>query len=192
MTDKLCGKLIVITGCMFSGKSSELQRQVRRMDLAGKDCLIIKHANDTRYGKNNECCTHDLKTMPAVPVKCLWDIKEKCQEYDVIAVDEAQFYLEIVEFVEELVEKMNKIVIIAALDGTYEGKPFGRVAELLPLSDQFIKLSAVCRNCGNDAPFTVRRPDFTDQQGVIEVVGGADLYETVCRQCRRHRSNIDL
>jgi thymidine kinase len=167
--------------------STELQRHVKRLELAGKKCLIIKHASDTRYGKSNECCTHDLKTMPAIPVKYLWDIKEKCDEYDVIGIDEAQFYPEIVEFVEELIEKMNKIVIIAALDGTYEGKPFGRVTELLPLSDQFTKLTAVCQYCGNDAPFTVRRSDFIDQQGIIEVVGGSDLYESVCRNCRAKR-----
>lgn len=69
--------------------SSELQRQVRRLELAGKKCLIIKHINDTRYGKDHVCCTHDLKTMPAVPVKCLWDVKEKCKEYDVISIDES-------------------------------------------------------------------------------------------------------
>ena len=167
--------------------SSELQRQVKRMDLAGKKCLIIKHASDTRYGKDNECCTHDMKTMPALPVKNLWTIREKCVEFDVIALDEAQFFPEIVEFVDALVETMGKIVIVAALDGTYEGKPFGRIAELLPRSEQFVKLTAVCRNCGNDAPFTVRRPDFTDRQGIVEVIGAADLYESVCRNCRGKR-----
>lgn len=184
MSENNYGRLIVITGPMFSGKSSTLQSQVRRLELAGKKCLVIKHVSDTRYGNDNVCCTHDLKTMPAIPVKCLWDTKEKCKEYDVIACDEIQFFPEIVEFAEELVEKMNKIVIVAGLDGTYQGKPFGRVAELLPLSDQFMKLNAVCRNCGRDAPFTVRRSDFTDKRDVIEVVGADDLYESVCRQCR--------
>jgi thymidine kinase len=127
--------------------------------------------------------------MPAVATKCLWDIKEKCKEYDVIAADEGQFFPEIVEFVEELVEKMGKIVVVSALDGTYEGKPFGHVAELLPLSDQFVKLTAICHNCGQDAPFTVRRSDFIDQLGVIEVVGGNDLYESVCRSCRAKKGH---
>jgi thymidine kinase len=167
--------------------SSELQRQIKRLEISGKKCLIIKHASDTRYGKPNECCTHDLRTMPAVAIKCLWEVKEKCKEYDVIAIDEIQFFPEIVEFVEELVEKMGKIAIVAGLDGTYEGKPFGRVAELLSMSDQFIKLTAICHDCGQDASFTVRRSDFIDKQNIVEVVGASELYEAVCRQCRAHR-----
>lgn len=164
--------------------SSELQRQVKRMELSGKKYIIIKHAKDTRYGKQDECCTHDLRTMQAIAVSSLWDAIDKCANVDIVGVDEAQFFPEIVEFVDEVVEQKGKHVIVAALDGTYEGKPFGRVHELLSRSEQFIKLAAVCRNCGNDASFTVRRPDFIDQQGVIEVVGASELYEAVCRKCR--------
>lgn len=164
--------------------SSELQRQVKRMELAGKKCLILKHAKDTRYGKINECCTHDLKTMPALAVENLINVKTKCQDYDVIGIDEGQFFPDIVEFVNYLIENLHKIVIVAGLDGTFEGKPFGRIAELLPLSEQFTKLTAVCRRCGADASFTIRRPDFSGNKNVVEVVGAAELYESVCRKCR--------
>lgn len=168
--------------------STELQRQVRRLELSGKTCLIIKHKSDTRYGKAHECCTHDLKTMPAIATQCLWDIKDKCQKYDVIAIDEVQFFPEIIEFVEEMVEQQNKIMIVAGLDGTYQGKPFGRVGELLPISDQFMKLTAICRNCGKDAPFTVRRSDFQTDKDQIEIVGADELYEAICRSCRAKRN----
>lgn len=181
------GKLSIITGCMFSGKSGELQRQVRRMELAGKKCLIIKHSSDTRYGKPDECCTHDMRTMPALAVKNLNEIIGKCLEFDVIGIDEGQFFSDIVQFVDELVENNNKIVIIAALDGTYEGKAFGHIHELVCRSEQFVKLSAVCLDCGKDASFTVRRPDFSGDKNSVEVVGAADLYESVCRQCRANR-----
>lgn len=89
------GKLIVIVGSMFSGKSSELQRQVRRLNLAGKKYLVIKHASDTRYGKPTDCCTHDQQTMPALSVKCLWDVVEQCRKVDVIGIDEGQFFMKL-------------------------------------------------------------------------------------------------
>lgn len=176
----------LLSDFMVTHNSSELQRRVRRMELAGKKCLVIKHAIDKRYGKDNECCTHDLRTMPAIPTGCLWDVKELCNEYDVVGIDESQFFPEIVEFVEELVGKMNKIVIVAALDGTYQNKPFGRIHELLHNSEEFTKLLAVCK-CGNDAPFTVRKPDFVDDHGSVEVVGAGELYESVCRTCLNKR-----
>lgn len=172
--------------------STELQRQIKRHELAGKNCLVIKHASDTRYDKPNDCCTHDLRTIPAIPVKCLWEIKEKCNDYDVTGIDEGQFFSEIVDFVDYLVEKLGKIVIVAALDGTFEGKPFGHIHELLSRSEQFIKLNAVCRSCGNDACFTIRRPCFIDKQDIIEVVGTDDLYESVCRKCRTYRNLRNL
>lgn len=181
------GKLIVFTGPMFSAKSTALQQQVRRLTLAGKKCLIVKHNSDVRYGNPTNCCTHDLQTMSAVPTKCLWDVIDQCNEVDVVAIDEGQFFPEIVEFANELVENRGKIVIIAALDGTYEGKHFGRIADLVPYCEQFTKLSAVCNDCGNDAAFTVRRKDFTGHENVVEVVGASDLYESLCRSCRAKR-----
>jgi thymidine kinase len=186
----MSGKLIVITGPMFSAKTSELQRQIRRLQLAGKRCLVVKHASDTRYGQPTKCCTHDQICMPAIATTSLWDIHDQCLTYDVIGLDESQFFPEIVDFVDKMVEEENKTLIVAALDGTYEGKPFGRIHELLSRCDQITKLTAVCRHCGNDAPFTVRRPDFTTQVGVIEVIGADDLYESVCRRCRKERGYL--
>jgi thymidine kinase len=174
--------------CTVTHNSTELQRQVRRINLSKKKCIVIKHAIDTRYGKKDQCCTHDLNTMSAVPTHCLWDVKEQCLEYDVVAVDEAQFYPEIVEFVDDMVENHGKTVIVAALDGTYEGKPFGRIHELVARSEQFIKLTAVCCDCGDDASFTVRRSDYVAKDGPVEVVvGSSDIYDSVCRECRQKR-----
>lgn len=184
------GYLTIITGPMYAGKSEELQRQIRRMELAGKKSLIIKHVIDTRYGHPTDCCTHNLRIMPALPIQSLWDVKQQCTQVDVIGIDEGQFFPEIVEFVDDLVDNHDKIVIVAALDGTYEGKPFGRIGELVSHCEHFIKLSAICRNCGRDASFTIRRPEFTDCVGVVEVVGGNELYESVCRSCRKLKKTI--
>ncbi|MEO0236831.1 MAG: thymidine kinase [candidate division WOR-3 bacterium] len=178
------GKLIVITGPMFSGKTSELLRQIRRLELSDKKCILIKYVNDKRYGKERECCTHDLVSRNAIPTKQLSEVITRCYEYDVIGIDEGQFFPDLVDFIMLMVEQLDKIVIVAGLDGTYQGKTFGRIAELLPLSDHFVKLTAVCRRCGQDAPFTIRRPDFNTQSNSIEIIGADDIYEAVCRKCR--------
>jgi thymidine kinase len=165
--------------------SSELQRQIKRMKISGKKCLLIKHEIDNRYS-NNECCTHDLHSMSALAVSSLWDAYEKCKDYQVIGIDEGQFFPEIVGFVNQLVDNDGKIVIVAALDSTFEGKPFGTIHELLANSEQFIKLTAICQDCGSDASFTVKK---NSSNNIIEV-GAADLYLPVCRKCRKKRNSF--
>jgi len=99
-------------------------------------------------------------------------------EFEVIAIDEAQFFSDIVEK-SELFCNSGKIVIIAALDGTFERKPFGRILELIPLAEQVQKLSAVCFSCGKDACYTKRLSDCKE----IELIGGEEMYKPVCRGC---------
>lgn len=99
-------------------------------------------------------------------------------EYEVIAIDEGQFFPDISESVELFCNK-GKIVIVAALDGTFERKPFGRILELIPIAEQIQKLSAVCFSCGMDASYTKRLSDCKE----IELIGGEDIYKPVCRSC---------
>ena len=99
-------------------------------------------------------------------------------EIDVVAIDEAQFFADIAEKV-ELFCNMGKIVLVAALDGTFERKPFGKILELIPLAEQVQKLSAVCFSCGKDANYTKRLSDCKD----IELIGGEEMYKPVCRGC---------
>lgn len=179
------GELRVITGPMFSGKTEALQRHVRRFQLSGKSCLIINHVSDTRYGDATHCCTHYQQRMPAIITNSLETVVEQCRAVDVIALDEGQFYPDLIEFVDHLTNDLDKIVIVVALDGTYEGKPFGRVSELLARAEHFEKLSAVCLRCGRDAAFTIRKKEYRNITDTVSV-GASEQYEAVCRACRRN------
>jgi thymidine kinase len=166
----------LILGCMFSGKTTELFRRVRRHGAALHRCLIIKYAADVRYDALS-ACTHDQSKMTAVAVSRLRDVAD-VDAYDVIGIDEAQFFDDLVEFCEELANR-DKVVIVAALDGTFQRKPFGRVLELVPLAEHVTKLNAVCTICHKDAAFSHRKhPD-----GRTIAIGGAEAYAAMCRKC---------
>eukprot|EP01052_Picozoa_sp_SAG31_P000654 SAG31_NODE_19_length_35031_cov_42.510707_5_plen_210_part_00 len=164
---------------MFSGKSSELQRRLRRFTVAKKNCLLIKYCGDTRY---DESCgvTHDQVQMQAVPVAQLSDVSEiLLEDADVIGIDEGSFLPDIVEFCEQQANR-GKTVIVASLDATFQRKEFGRVCELVPLAEEVVKLTAVCSSCAKPAAFS-RRLDSTSLE--VEDIGGAEKYDAVCRSC---------
>jgi len=171
------GEIQVILGPMFSGKTTELQRRIRRYKVADHQCLIVKYLNDTRYSETG-MATHDRQTMDAVPCTLLDEVSPFVNEYDVIGIDEGQFFPDLVQHCEAWA-KSGQTVIVAALDGTFQRRPFGSVLELIPLSEQVTKLSAVCVLCYNDASFTRRLGSETK----IEVIGGAEKYLAVCRKC---------
>lgn len=155
--------------------TTEMIRRINRWSCGGKKCLIIKPKRDVRYDAK-KCCTHDGMMADAEITDDLFNVD--CSEYDVIGIDEGQFFDNIVEFAKKQAS-LGKIVIVASLDGTSEAKPFGRVHELLPFSDYFKKFSAMCK-CGNTAPFTIcLREKVSDV-----MIGGKDLYRAVCRTCR--------
>lgn len=177
------GRLTVILGPMFAGKSTELMRRVKREMHARKTCFVIKYSKDTRYSADN-MATHDRLTLVAnAAVSKLSEIKrEAWLAADVIAVDEGQFFPDVIEFCQQAAD-MGKIVIVSALDGDFRRQPFGRVLELVPLSDEVVKLTAVCMLCHeNDAIFT-RRIGMSDQ---TELIGGEESYKAVCRDCYLH------
>lgn len=169
----------LVLGPMYSGKTSELMRRVRRYTHATKRCLLIKYAHDSRY--SDECmASHDKQLMLAVPATKLSDVSSLVDNYDVIAIDEGQFFPDLVEF-SEAAANASKVVIIAALDGDFRRKPFGRVLELIPMAERVDKLTAVCTSCYRDACFTKRTVASTE----IELIGGAESYQPVCRTCYR-------
>mmetsp|Transcript_38459 Transcript_38459/g.44074 ORF Transcript_38459/g.44074 Transcript_38459/m.44074 type:complete len:146 (+) Transcript_38459:15-452(+) len=136
------GMIDLVLGPMFAGKSTELLRRIKRFKVASRKCLVIKYAFDTRYSE--KCVsTHDKQMIEAVSCKNLTEIEDKAIDFDVIGIDEGQFFPEIVEFCESMAN-LGKIIIIAALDGTFERKPFGRILELIPLAESVTKLDAVC------------------------------------------------
>ena len=172
------GKIIVIFGPMYSGKSTELLRLARRFKLIGMTVLYIKFDADVRYDANS-IVTHDMVSEQAVPCSHLEPMDALVQQHDVIAIDEGQFYPDLPDLCDKWANE-GKIVIVAGLSGTFARKGFNQMPELLALADEIIPLTAVCHNkCGRDAPFTFRVTDETD----VEIIGGKDKYMALCRPC---------
>ncbi|KAJ1490894.1 thymidine kinase, partial [Baffinella frigidus] len=132
-------------GPMFAGKSTELMRRIRRHKLASRKCIVIKYALDVRHGEAiDELATHDNNRIPARPCSRLADVLDEMKDADVVGIDEAQFYPDLVDVCEELAN-LGKVVILSALDGTFQKEPFGPVLTLLPRAESITKLSAVCK-----------------------------------------------
>nr|CAD7458069.1 unnamed protein product [Timema tahoe] len=144
----------VIFGPMFSGKSTELIRRMKRYQIAKHDCLLIKYANDDRYDKT-DVVTHDRQSLPALMAMELTQMKEKALKVEVIGIDEGQFFPDVSDFCEDMANK-GKVVIVAALDGTFQRVGFGRILELVPLAESVVKLQAVCVICYCNASYTKR------------------------------------
>ena len=178
------GRIEVITGPMFSGKSEELIRRLKRARIARQRVLCFKPSLDVRYHKT-AIASHSSQTLEALTVATVDDLRAALfpviDEVEVIGVDEAQFLDEgIVPLTLELVH-LGKRVVIAGLDTTFSGEPFGPIPALLAIADEVTKLSAVCMVCGAPAIHTQRLG--ANQQVVM--VGAAGMYEARCRACFR-------
>nr|CAP19646.1 thymidine kinase [Suberites domuncula] len=171
------GHVQLILGPMFSGKTTELIRRMRRFQVANYACLIVKYAKDDRYS-NQDVSTHDKQMTAGISATELTEVKKKAKKYGVIGIDEGQFFPDIVDFCEEMANA-GKTVIVAALDGTFQRKPFGPILNLVPMAESVVKLKAVCMVCYKDAAFTKR----LGAEKQIEVIGGSDKYMAVCRTC---------
>uniref|UniRef100_A0A8B9R284 Thymidine kinase n=1 Tax=Anas platyrhynchos TaxID=8839 RepID=A0A8B9R284_ANAPL len=173
------GQIQVIFGPMFSGKSTELMRRVRRFQLAQYRCLLVKYAKDTRYGTAG-LSTHDRNTMEALPACLLRDVYQEALGAAVIGIDEGQFFPDIVEFC-EMMANAGKTVIVSCSRWNFpeKGKAFGSILNLVPLAESVVKLNAVCMECYREASYTKR----LGAEREVEVIGGADKYHSVCRAC---------
>lgn len=178
-----------IFGPMFAGKTSELMRKIKRHRLAQKKCLVINYFADNRYSTEPKITSHDQLSIDAIKVKQLCEVpKNQLEDVQVIGIDEGQFFTDLIEQSEKWANE-GKIVIVAALDCTYQKKPFNKVTDLLALSEKVTKLTAVCMDCGKDAAFTKR----ISSEGEIELIGGLDKYKPVCRACFHNESKaVDL
>merc|ERR1719410_1566513 len=146
--------------------------------------MIVKYAKDVRYDEHG-IATHCGMSLPAVAATQLSELSVKAEGYDVIGIDEGQFFPDTVAWAEEMANR-GKFVVVAALDGTFQRKPFGDILSLIPLAENVTKLNAVCMNCFGDAAFS-KRITLADGEKV-EVIGGADKYMAVCRDC--YHSNV--
>jgi len=172
------GWIEVMCGSMFSGKTEELIRRLKRAQIANLRVEIFKPALDTRYDKE-DIVTHDGISIKSTPVKNAKDILDLVNNIDVIGVDEAQFFDDdIVEVVNELAVKGSR-VIVAGLDMDFKMKPFGPMPNLLAVADYVTKLHAICVKCGDIANYSYRH--ISSDETVV--LGEKDVYEPRCRSC---------
>ena len=186
------GYLEVVTGSMFSGKTEELMRRLKRAELAKKRVLTIKHQIDNR--KNYSCIgsisSHDGRERVAFPINSENESIDKIIELsrkkvDVIGIDEIQFFpRRIIDIVLTLMDD-GKRIVVSGLDLDFRGEPFTLMPTLLCLADEVLKLKAICVKCGNDAHYTQRlingKPARYDDPVIL--VGAQDFYEARCRDC---------
>lgn len=173
----MTGKLNLIIGPMFSGKSTILLTRYRRYQIAGKRCLLVKYAKDRRYdGSEEMLITHDQLSYRATSCHQLSELKEIIQKYDVICIDEIQFYPDASQYCETWANA-GKIVEVCGLSGDYRRQPFEQISLLIPLAEHINFVTAVCRDTGDEAPFTMRLSNEEQQ----EVIGSTDKYQAVSR-----------
>lgn len=139
------GMIELIIGPMFAGKSTELLRRVKRHAISGKSCLFVKYAADNRYDSES-IATHDLMKQAARAVTTLAELGDDWKNYDVLGIDEGQFYSDVVSFC-EMAAHSGKIVIISALGGTYQREGFNSILDLLPKAEKIKQLHAICKLC---------------------------------------------
>ncbi len=183
------GWIEVICGPMFSGKSEELIRRLRRAEIARLRVQIFKHAIDKRYDATN-IVSHSAQSLPSIAISDAETILQLVDDRtEVIAIDEGQFFgPEIAEVCSRLAN-LGKRIIVAGLDLDYLGQPFGPMPEMMCRAEYVTKQLAICMSCGNPAGFTQRLTTARDQI----VVGAQGTYEARCRQHFEvpDRSSID-
>lgn len=179
------GRLEVVCGSMFSGKSEELIRRLKRAKIAQKEIFVFKHSFDNRTAVEH-VATHNGNTIEAIAIEhASLIVKKLPPTAEVVGVDEAQFFThDLIEVVLDLVDS-GKIVIIAGLNLDYRGVPFGPMPTLISLADKVTKLTAICIICGADAYFSQRlvngNPAKYDDP--LIQVGAQDCYQARCRSC---------
>jgi thymidine kinase len=172
------GWVEVVCGSMFSGKTEELIRRLKRAKIANLKVEIFKPAIDVRYDAE-KIVSHDENAILSTPVESSQTILLLAQGVDVVGIDEAQFFdAEIANVCEQLALQGIR-VIVAGLDMDYTGKPFGQMPNLLAIADYITKLHAICVRCGNIANISFRK---TAASGQV-VLGEKDIYEPRCRTC---------
>jgi thymidine kinase len=178
------GSIELITGSMFSGKTEELIRRLRRAQYAGLRVEIFKPSLDTRYSET-KVVSHDEKSINSTPVDNASSILLLAGDVDVVGIDEAQF------FDESIVDVCNKLadngirILVAGLDMDFMGKPFGPMPALLAIAEYVTKVHAICMRCGNLAQYSHRK----SQEAQVVLLGEKNIYEPLCRSCYNKAMN---
>lgn len=175
------GWIEVVCGSMFSGKTEELIRRLRRAQIANQKVEIFKPTVDSRYHKE-EIVSHNRNSIPSTPVALASEIRSLAENVEVVGIDEAQFFdAEIVPVVRELANNGIR-VIIAGLDMDFRGKPFGSMPNLLAMAEFVTKVHAICQVCGSLANYSYR---LAEEDATV-LLGEKDAYEPRCRRCFFH------
>ena len=175
---KETGWIEVIAGCMFSGKTEELIRRLRRAKIAKQKVKIFKPKIDNRYSKS-DIVSHSEQSLPSILIDDINEVLKHSEDAEVIGIDEAQFFSNDIVGICNNLANDGKRVIIAGLDQDYQGIPFEPMPQLLAIAEYITKTLAICVVCGNPADKTQRKT--TSAERVI--VGAADIYEARCRKC---------
>ncbi len=178
------GWIEVICGSMFSGKTEELIRRLRRARIANQKVEIFKPKIDTRYDET-EVVSHDSNSILSLPVDHSDKILNLADGVSVVGIDEAQFFDEGLPEVCQQLALRGLRVIVAGLDMDFRGKPFGPIPDLLAVAEYITKVHAICQHCGNLATHSYR---LSDEESTV-VLGEQDRYEARCRTCY-HMGNI--
>ncbi len=187
------GKIELILGPMFSGKSTRLIEQMRKYVYKAKKTIMVKYYADQRYSEKSEVVTHDLIKYDSINCKLLRNSFDTLKQYDVIGIDEGQFFADLVEVCEELA-LMGKIILIAALNGDFRMEPFPVIQRIISKSDKIKLLKAYCFNCHKDAKFSLR----IVQSNETVLIGAGEAYKPACREChvffskQRENGNLDI
>jgi thymidine kinase len=179
------GRVEVVCGPMFAGKTEELLRRVRRAVIAGRRVVVFSHALDTRHGAER-LASHVGLDYPSVAATTAKEIEARVPaDAEVVAIDEAQFFGPgLVPLVQRLADR-GAVVIVAGLDVTFDGRPFEPLPSLMALAERVDKLTAICSVCGEEAVYHVKlAPTQAEADDLVAAnVGGTETYQA---RCRRH------
>ncbi len=179
------GWIEVICGSMFSGKTEELIRRLRRAQIAQMPTIIFKPRIDSRYS-DSHIVSHNQIKLESHLVNTPQDILPLAENARVVAIDEAQFFNDSILDVCKILASQGKRVVVAGLDTDYRGVPFGPMPQLMCEADYLDKLQAICVVCGEPAGFTQRISGDSEQV----VIGETDKYEARCRKCYQHPEKL--
>jgi len=172
------GSVEVIAGCMFSGKTEELIRRLRRAQLAGLRVEIFKPAVDNRFSETL-IVSHDDRSIVSTPVDNASSILLLSGDVDVVGIDEAQFFGNALIGVCNSLADNGIRVVVAGLDMDFHGEPFGSMPELMAIAEYVTKTHAICVRCGSLAHYSFRK----SEESKVVLLGSGNLYEPLCREC---------
>jgi len=185
----MAGKLELIIGPMFSGKSTEIIRRIRLLKIINKKIIVIKPNIDNRYHET-KITSHNFESADCIVLPCLNDLNIDITNYDTIIIDEAQFFNDLKSVVINWLENYNIDIIITGLDGDFEKNPIGQILELIPHAEKCKKINSLCNLCndGTEGCFSFRKVESKNKI----LVGGVESYIPVCRKHYNELKNKNI